>query len=103
MPAKIPAIPIASPVCQFPPGMSASGKGHQAAISIRQKGAVLWVGRLKAGEAVRVPDAPFVHLYVARGAAKVEGVGPLNESDAARRVNAGGGGLTVTSSALGSG
>ena len=67
----------------------ASGKGHQAAISIRQKGAVLWGGRLKAGEAVRVPDAPFVHLYVARGAAKLEGVGPLNEGDAARLTEAG--------------
>ena len=67
----------------------ASGKGHQAAISIRQKGAVLWGGRLKAGEAVRVPDAPFVHLYVARGAAKLEGVGLLNEGDAARLTEAG--------------
>src|SRR5258706_8142245 len=28
----------------------ASGQGHQAAIQIRQKGAVLWGGRLKAGE-----------------------------------------------------
>ena len=67
----------------------ASGKDHQAAISIRQKGAVLWGGRLKAGEAVRVPDAPFVHLYVARGAAKLEGVGLLNEGDAARLTEAG--------------
>ena len=67
----------------------ASGKGHEAAISIRQKGAVLWGGRLKAGEAVRVPDAPFVHLYVARGAAKLEGAGLLNEGDAARLTEAG--------------
>ena len=29
----------------------ASGKGHEAAISIRQKGAVLWGGRLKASGA----------------------------------------------------
>lgn len=62
----------------------ASGKGHEAAISIRQKGAVLWGGRLKAGEAVRVPDAPFVHLYVARGSATLEGAGLLNEGDGAR-------------------
>jgi redox-sensitive bicupin YhaK (pirin superfamily) len=62
----------------------ASGKGHEAAISIRQQGAVLWGGRLKAGEAVRVPDAPFVHLYVARGVASLEGSGLLNEGDAAR-------------------
>ncbi|MDP8922874.1 MAG: pirin family protein, partial [Chloroflexota bacterium] len=42
----------------------ASGRGHAAAIDIRQRGAQHWVGRLKAREAVRVPDAPFVHLYV---------------------------------------
>jgi redox-sensitive bicupin YhaK (pirin superfamily) len=67
----------------------ASGKGHQAAISIRQKGAVLWGGRLKAGEAVRVPDAPFVHLYVARGAASLEGAGELETGDAVRLTAAG--------------
>ena len=67
----------------------ASGKGHEAAISIRQQGAVLWGGRLKAGEMVRVPDAPFVHLYVARGAAHLEGAGPLDEGDAVRLTAAG--------------
>ena len=38
----------------------ASGQGHDAAISIRQRGAVLWGGRLKAGEAVacRTPRRP---------------------------------------------
>src|SRR5215216_7981028 len=67
----------------------ASGKEHEAAIGIRQKGAVLWGGRLKAGEAVRVPDAPFVHLYVARGAAELEGAGRLGEGDAVRLTAAG--------------
>src|SRR5918912_910560 len=59
----------------------ASGQGHEAAISIRQKGATLWGGRLTPGETVRVPDAPFVHLYVARGAADLEGVGRLAAGD----------------------
>jgi redox-sensitive bicupin YhaK (pirin superfamily) len=45
----------------------ASGKGHDAAISIRQRDAVLWGGRLKPGEATTVPDAPHVHLFVAVG------------------------------------
>ncbi len=45
----------------------ASGRGHAAAISLRQQGAVLWGGRLKPGVTVRVPDAPFVHVFVARG------------------------------------
>ena len=67
----------------------ASGKGHEAAITIRQKGAVLWGGRLKSGETVRIPDAPFVHLYVARGSAQLEGVGRLDEGDAARLTAAG--------------
>ena len=51
----------------------ASGRGHDAAISIRQRGAVLWGGRLRAGEAVRVPDAPYVHVFVARGDADARG------------------------------
>src|SRR6266487_345571 len=47
----------------------ASGQGHDAAISIRQRDAVLWGGRLKPGESVRISDAQFVHLFVAKGAA----------------------------------
>ena len=67
----------------------ASGRGHAAAIGICQAGAVLWVGRLKAGEAVRVPDAPFVHLYVAKGAAQLENAGQLGAGDAVRLTAAG--------------
>src|SRR5262249_58239274 len=55
----------------------ASGRGHNAAISIRQRGAVLWAGRLKGGETVEVPDAPFAHVFVARGAAVLDGAGRL--------------------------
>ncbi len=67
----------------------ASGQGHTAAISIRQKEAVLWVGRLKPGETVHVPDAPFAHLYVARGGGELEGAGQLEAGDAARLTAAG--------------
>ena len=67
----------------------ASGRGHDAAISIRQKGAVLWAGRLQPGEQVVVPDGRHVHLYVARGAATLEGAGPLTAGDAARLTDAG--------------
>ena len=45
----------------------ASGQGHDAAIRIRQHDAVLWAGRLTPGEKVTVPDAKWVHLFVARG------------------------------------
>ena len=62
----------------------ASGRGHDAAISIRQRGAVLWGGRLRPGESVQVPDAPLVHLFIAKGAASLEGAGPLAAGDAVR-------------------
>ena len=62
----------------------ASGRGHHAAISIRQKDAVLWGGHLKAGETVRLPESRFAHVYVAKGAATLEGAGVLREGDAVR-------------------
>ena len=67
----------------------ASGRGHDAAIAIRQKDAVLWVGRLKPGETVTVPDARFVHVFVPKGSADLEGVGRLAAGDSARLVAAG--------------
>jgi redox-sensitive bicupin YhaK (pirin superfamily) len=67
----------------------ASGQGHDAAISIRQRGAVLWGGRLHAGEVVRVPDAPAAHVFVARGAVDLEGAGVLEAGDSARLIAAG--------------
>ena len=73
----------------------ASGRGHGAAISIRQRGAVLWGGRLKPGESVQVPDAPFVHVFVARGSAILEGAGALATGDAARLTGAGARALTA--------
>ena len=62
----------------------ASGRGHEAAIPIRQEHATLWAGRLRPGERVRMPDAPFVHLYVAKGAVTLEGADTLDPEDAAR-------------------
>jgi redox-sensitive bicupin YhaK (pirin superfamily) len=73
----------------------ASGRGHAAAISIRQRGAVLWAGRLRPGEQVRVPDAPFVHVFVARGGATLDGAGPLATGDAVRLTGAGARALTA--------
>lgn len=75
----------------------ASGRGHQAAISIRQKGAVLWGGRLQPGETTSVPDALYVHVFMAKGTAELEGAGQLEAGDEvrltaadARRLTAGG-------------
>src|SRR2546427_9013027 len=67
----------------------ASGRGHEAAISIRQQTAVLWGGRLRPGETVRVPDAPHAHVFIARGEAELESAGRLGAGDAARLTGAG--------------
>ena len=67
----------------------ASGQGHDAAISIRQRDAVLWGGRLKAGETVTVPDGRYVHLFIATGDANLEGAGALVDGDAVRLHGAG--------------
>jgi quercetin 2,3-dioxygenase len=60
------------------------------AIHIHQRDATLWVGRLDAGDEVTVPDAPHVHVFVARGAARLDGVGPdLGAGTAVRLTDAG--------------
>lgn len=66
----------------------ASGSGHEAAISIHQRDAVLWGARLAPDETVRIPDARFAHLFVAKGAADVDAT-PLLAGDAARLTGAG--------------
>jgi redox-sensitive bicupin YhaK (pirin superfamily) len=60
------------------------------AISIRQKGAALYAARLATGSEISLPDAPFVHLYVARGAVDLEGAGALQAGDAVRIAGGGG-------------
>jgi redox-sensitive bicupin YhaK (pirin superfamily) len=73
----------------------ASGRGHDAAISIRQAGAVLWGGRLQPGETVSVPDARMAHLFVARGSLSFDGAGALEAGDAVRMTAAGAPALTA--------
>lgn len=67
----------------------ASGRGHDAAISIRQRDAVLWGGRLLPGETAAVPDALRAHVFVARGDLDFQGVGRLEAGDAVRLTAAG--------------
>ncbi len=65
----------------------ASGRAeHQgaAAISIGQEHAALLAGRVAPGGVVSIPDAPFVHLFVADGSVELEGSGTLATGDAAR-------------------
>jgi redox-sensitive bicupin YhaK (pirin superfamily) len=73
----------------------ASGRGHDAAVSIRQRDAVLWAGRLTPGDTVAVPDNGHVHLFVARGTADLEGAGALAEGDAVRLTGEGAPRLTA--------
>jgi quercetin 2,3-dioxygenase len=60
------------------------------AISIRQQHAALHAARLQPGASVELPAAAFVHVFVARGAANLEGTGALDTGDAARMTAAGG-------------
>jgi quercetin 2,3-dioxygenase len=57
---------------------------EHAAIHIRNRYAALLVARLQAGETVQLPEAPFVHLFVPRGAVALEDNGRLDAGDAAR-------------------
>jgi len=67
----------------------ASGQGHEGAIAIHQRDAVLWGGRLSAGEQVAVPGGVHAHVFVAVGSAELAGAGPLAEGDAVRLTAAG--------------
>lgn len=68
-----------------------SGQGHDGAVSIRQRQAVLWAGRLRAGEAVELPEDRRVHLFVAGGWGWFEGDEALTRGDAVRLTRAGAG------------
>lgn len=68
----------------------ASGRGHDAAVAIGQQDAVLWGGRLRPGERVLVQDAPYVHVFVAKGSVEFEQAGVLEAGDEARLTAAGG-------------
>ncbi len=70
-----------------------------AGIRIRNRYAALHAARLQTGQAVTVPDAPYVHVFVARGDVDLEGAGPLNEGDAVRLSGIGGQSLTATDDA----
>jgi redox-sensitive bicupin YhaK (pirin superfamily) len=72
----------------------ASGQGHDGAVSIHQRDATLFVGRLGAAEAVVVPEAPHVHVFVADGDARLDG-NALATGDAARLTDAGTPGLVA--------
>jgi redox-sensitive bicupin YhaK (pirin superfamily) len=76
------------------PLTKAAGAATECALSLRQSQAVLWAGRLAAGEQVALPDGPHVHLFVAVGGGVLDtgglaGAGILAEGDSVRLVAAG--------------
>ena len=54
------------------------------AIHINNRYAAFEVARLRDGESVQLPDAPFVHVFAARGAVALEGADTLSTGDSAR-------------------
>ena len=66
----------------------ASGQGHDTAISIHQRDAVLWGARLSTGQSITMPTDPHVHLFVALGAGSfagtLDGTLDLGQGDAVR-------------------
>jgi redox-sensitive bicupin YhaK (pirin superfamily) len=72
------------------------GHDGNSAIRIKNKYAALHAARLRPGDAVELPEAPFLHLFIARGAATLEGAGALSKGDAVRLTATGGQRLTAT-------
>ncbi len=62
----------------------ASGKGHDGAVTLHQRDAVLWGGRLAAGTTVEVPSDEHVHLFVALGDGTLDDGSTLHTGDGAR-------------------
>jgi redox-sensitive bicupin YhaK (pirin superfamily) len=62
----------------------ASGKGHDNAVSIHQRGAVLWGGRIPAGGSVEIPTDEHVHLFVATGSGHLDDGTAVGAGDGVR-------------------
>jgi redox-sensitive bicupin YhaK (pirin superfamily) len=71
------------------------GPGLDAAVPVHNRDATLHVARLKDAAGVQLPDAPYLHVFVARGSADLEAAGRLEEADAVRLTGAGGVRLTA--------
>ena len=67
-----------------------------SAIRIRNRYAALHAARLQPGQSVELPEAPYLHLFVPRGAVTLEGAGALATGDAVRFTATGGQRVTAT-------
>jgi quercetin 2,3-dioxygenase len=61
-----------------------------SAIRIKNRYAALHAARLGVDQTVELPEAPYLHLFVARGTVGLEGAGHLVEGDAVRFTATGG-------------
>jgi quercetin 2,3-dioxygenase len=71
----------------------------ESAIRIGNRDAALYAARLAPGESVVLPEAPYLHLFVAVGDVALEGAGALATGDAVRFTATGGQRVTATSDA----
>ncbi len=62
----------------------ASGKGHDGAVAIHQRDAVLWGARLPAAATVDLPSDEHVHVFVALGDGALSDATPLSTGDGVR-------------------
>lgn len=69
---------------------------NASAIRIQNRHAALYVARLRPGQHVMLPEAPYLHLFTARGSVDLEGTGKLNEGDAVRFTATGGHRVSAT-------
>ena len=68
----------------------------ESAIRIKNRHAALYAARLQPGQSVQLPQAPYLHLFVPRGAVSLEGAGSLATGDAVRFTATGGQKVTAT-------
>jgi redox-sensitive bicupin YhaK (pirin superfamily) len=61
-----------------------------SAVRIRNRHAALYAARLQPGAGVQLPEAPYLHLFVPRGAVELEGAGRIGTGDAVRFTATGG-------------
>ncbi len=62
----------------------ASGKGHDGAVAVHQRDAVLWGARLPAAATVELPSDEHVHVFVALGDGALSDATPLSTGDGVR-------------------
>lgn len=83
-------VPVASGMAQH---------RRHTAIHLHHRQAALLVARLDSGQHVSLPEAPYLHLFVGRGAVDIEDEAALTEGDAARFTAGGGHRVTARESA----